>query len=362
VRDLPQEVVAGQPEGRQAAVLQALVETYLATGAPVGSRLLAETQLTGICSATVRNVFGDLVRSGYLTQPHTSAGRVPTTRAIRWWLQQLDAPAPTTDTAAAQELEHSLRAAGDETTLWLRASEFLSESSQQVGMVALAPWRDAGLKYLRFFRLTDRRVLVILVAADGQVRERVGRVPEAYTQAELDEASRFFNQHFSGATLARIQRELWHRLEEERAAYDALLKRVVVLSHCGVLEAQDGGEVFFQGASHLAGMLDTERLAAMLEQLQQKERWLRLLTGLDRDASDEWVEWTQGESGGEARCWLRVRVGLDDNLPELSLISANYGSGAIGILGSTRMEYQRALGAVTLVREVCRRVLGETTT
>jgi heat-inducible transcriptional repressor len=361
VRDQPHEAVAGQPEGREAAVLRALVETYLATGAPVGSRLLAETRLAGICSATVRHVFGDLVRCGYLTQPHTSAGRVPTPRAIRWWLQRLEEPAPAADSAAAQELEHSLRAAGDETTLWLRASEFLSEYSRQVGMVALAPWSDAGLKYLRFFRLTDRRVLAILVAADGQVRERVGRVPEAYSQAELDEASRFFNQHFAGATLARIQRELWHRLEEERAAYDALLKRVVVLSHCGVLEMQNGGEIFFQGASHLAGMLDAGRLAEMLEQLQQKERWLRLLTGLDREGAERWVEWTQGESGGEARRWLRVRVGLDDNLPELSLISANYGGGAIGILGSTRMEYQRALGAVALVREVCRRVLGETT-
>ncbi|HET9785349.1 MAG TPA: hypothetical protein VFP94_10395 [Terriglobales bacterium] len=350
----------GRLEGREAAILQALVETYLASGAPVGSRLLAETQLTGVCSATVRHVFAELDHGGYLTQPHTSAGRLPTAKAIRWWLQQMDAPAPVADSQAAQELEHSLRAAGDETTVWLRASEFLSDYSRQVGMVALAPWRDAGLKYLRFFRLTDRRVLAILVAADGQVRGRVGRLPEAYSQAELDEASRFFQQHFSGATLARIQRELWHRLEEERAAYDALLKRVVILSHCGVLEMQDGGEVYFQGASHLAGMLDTSRLAEMLEQLQQKERWLGLLTGLDGAGAEQWVEWSEPEAGQEARQWMRVRVGLDDNLPELSLISANYGAGAIGILGSTRMEYQRALGAVMLVREVCRRVLGET--
>ena len=350
------------PEGREAAVLQALVETYLATGAPVGSRVLSETQLTGICSATVRGVFGDLDRAGFLTQPHTSAGRVPTSKAIRWWLQQLASPLPAADQPAAQKLEHSLRAAGDETTLWLRASEFLSEYSRQVGMVALAPWRDAGLKYLRFFRLTDRRVLAILVATDGQVRERVGRVPEAYSQAELDEASRFFNQTFSGATLTRIQKELWHRLEEERAAYDALLKRVVVLSHCGVLEMQDGGEVYFQGASHLAGMLDPTRLAEMLEQLQQKERWLQLLTGIDPGGAGEWVEWSQAKESTEPRRWVRVRVGLDEGMPELSLISANYGAGAIGILGSTRMEYQRALGAVALVREVCRRVLGEMAT
>ncbi|MGH9468074.1 MAG: HrcA family transcriptional regulator [Terriglobales bacterium] len=362
------------PKGRESAVLEGVVVTYLATGNPVGSRVLVETRLPDVSSATIRHVLVELEHQGLLTQPHVSAGRVPTSAAIRWWLRRLDAPEPLRDEEQGQRFEHALRSASDETSVWLRTSEFLAEISRQVGMVALLPARDTGLKQLRFFRLTEHRVLAILVTNDGQVRERVGRIPEVYTQAELDTASRYLLQNFNGMTLARIRRELVRRVEEERAAYDALLKRVLVLSHCGVLEMQDDGAVFVHGAPHLAENLNADRLGNLLAQLQEKERWLHLVAGLDEDTADREnaagvqaghgsnnvVEWGLGD-GLAPDEWVRVRVGLDV-MPECSLITASCGGGAIGILGPTRMEYQRALGAVALAQAVCRRVLGERTT
>ncbi|TAN21784.1 MAG: heat-inducible transcriptional repressor HrcA [Acidobacteria bacterium] len=358
MRDVSQ-ATAAPAAGRETAILEGVVETYLATGFPVGSRALAEGGRLETSSATIRHALVELERCGFLTQPHTSAGRVPTAAAIRWWLQRMDAPLPLGDEGQKLRLEQALRAASDETTLWLRTSEFLAELTSQVGMVAVLPAHDTGLKDLRFFRLTDYRVLAILVTADGQVRERVGRVPEAYSQPELDTASRYLLHHFSGLTLARIRQELVRRVEEERAAYDELLKRVLVLSHCGVLEMQNEGAVYVQGAGHLAENLHASRLAALLSELQQKERWLHLLAGLDEPLNAEVVHWEAGNNLQE-RCWLRVRVGMENEaMPELSLIAANYGSGAIGILGPTRMPYAYVLGAVALVRAVCQRVLGE---
>lgn len=358
MRDASQ-AAAAPAAGRETAILEGVVETYLSTGFPVGSRALAEDRLLDTSSATIRHALAELERRGFLTQPHTSAGRLPTAAAIRWWLQRMNAPLPLGDEGQRLRLEQALRAASDETTLWLRTSEFLAELTKQVGMVAVLPAHDTGLKGLRFFRLTDHRVLAILVTTDGQVRERVGRVPEVYTQAELDTASCYLLHNFSSLTLARIRKELVRRVEEERAAYDELLKRVLVLSHCGVLEMQNDGAVYVQGAGHLAENLHASRLASLLSELQQKERWLHLLAGLDEPLSAEVVHWEAGENLRE-RCWLRVRVGMESEaMPELSLIAANYGAGAIGILGPTRMPYAHVLGAVALVRAVCQRVLGE---
>jgi heat-inducible transcriptional repressor len=355
VRENVHESAASPPGGREAAVLEALLEVFWSTGAPVGSRTLAERMPQGGCSATIRHLLGELEAAGFLQQPHTSAGRVPTPKAIRWWLQRLGAPVRLIGEAEVQRLERALRESADEATLWQRASDFLSELSSQVGLVAVCPWRDTGLKQLRFFHLTGRRVLAILVAVDGRVRERVSLVPEPYTQAELDAAGNYFNQRFSGWSLARIRRELLLRLEEERAAYNALLKRVLVLAHCGVLELEDAGEVYLQGAGHLSASLQGETLGDALETLNQKERWLQLLTGMDEDDPST-IAWDTGGLG--PRCWTRVRVDLEDqHLPQLALIAANSSQGAVGILGPTRMEYPRALAAVSLVRDACNRIL-----
>jgi len=357
----PSTAAPGGLSAREAAILAGVIDLYLATGVPVGSRAIAGTSSDHPSPATIRHVLADLERSGYLQQPHTSAGRVPTAQAIRWSLKQMAPPALA---APVRELErlllHDDDEAGDAAALWGRACAYLSEATGQVGLIVVRPWRDAGLKHLRFFRLAEHRVLAILVAGDGQVRERVTVLPELYTQPELDMAANYFLHNFAGWTLTQIRRELRHRLEEERAAYDGLLKRVLVLSHCGALHMEDAGAVYVHGAGHLAKVLDSHQLANMLERLNQKERWLSLLAEIG-DA-DEDVEWNTG-GPTHVRARVGARVGLDAETPDLALIAACYergsAGGAIGVLGSTRMPYERALSAVALVNEFVSRVLGD---
>lgn len=340
---------------REVEILTAVLEMYLGNGEPVGSKLLAEQGRSRLSPASIRHVLAALEEKGYLRQPHTSAGRVPTIAAIRLFVRLL--PAPMLATIEAERVQGQLLHAQDWPTLLGRATQFLSEISEQMGLVAVTPWPDPGVKEVRFIRLTERRVLAILIAADGQIRERVSPVPEPYSQAELDAAANFLNRSFSGYRLSSIRHELVRRIEEERAAYDRLLRRVLVLYHCGVLDMQDRAEVYLEGAANLAALLrDSERLASMLQALTEKQKLLDLLTGIPEGSVEV------GEEGA-----IRVRIGLDsESMPEFSLITALYQApdrtrGAIGILGPTRMRYDRAVAAVAMVRSVFSRALDDTT-
>jgi len=340
-------------EGRDREVLVALLEQYLATGEPVASGRLAQQRNDGLSSASIRNTLASLEARGFLEQPHTSAGRVPSLKGLRCYVQQLAPPGPLAAADEARLQQSLVGSRGPE--MLARVCQFLSEMSSQVGLVGVAPWSDHGMRHVRFIRLADRRVLGVLEAVDGQVRERVTRLPEDYRQEDLDSAARYLNHHFSGWTLARIRRELVRRVDEDREAYDQLLKRVLVLYHCGVLEMQDAGQVYLEGTPHLVSLLhDHERLASILQTLHEREKLLALLTRMAEDGD---------AVGGDAT--LRVRVGLaEHDLPEMSVITAQYVApdrteGSIAILGPTRMEYERAVGVVARVRDVFSRMLKE---
>lgn len=339
---------------REVEILTAVLDNYLKTGEPVGSKSLAEQGRSRLSPASIRHVFAALEEKGYLRQPHTSAGRIPTIEAIRLFVRLL--PVTALANIEAERLQERLLHVSDWPTLLARASQFLSEISEQMGLVAVTPLSDPGLREVRFFRLTERRVLAILIAADGQIRERVSRVPEPYTQPELDAAASYLNHSFSGYTLSALRRELVRRIEEERAAYDRLLRRVLVLSHCGVLEMDDTAEVYLEGAANLASLLhDGERLAGILQALTEKQKLLDLLTGFPEGSMEV------GEQGA-----IRVRIGLEsESMPDFSLITALYQApdrtrGAIGILGPTRMRYDRGVAAVAMVRSVFSRALDDT--
>jgi heat-inducible transcriptional repressor len=337
---------------REQEVLKALIRTYLATGEPVASRVLAQQRDDGLSSASIRNVLADLEEAGYLFQPHTSAGRVPTLDALRLYVASLDRHSHL-PMREEESLRRALEPSGDEQSMLSRACAALSQITHQLGVVAVVPWSDTGLREIRFFRLTDRRVLALLVTVDGQVRERVARVPEDYSQDELDTAGRYFSRHFAGYSLERIRKELLKRVAEERAAYDQLLKRVLVLYHCGLLEMRDAGRVYLEGTAHLVGILrHHERLSEIVAALAAKEKLLSLLTTLVHESH-------HGESEGE----IHVRIGLEEaDLPEISLVAASYCTadhteGAIGVIGPTRMEYDRAISAVSRARDLFNRVL-----
>ena len=349
--DQPIRSVSIRLSRREEEILGTVLESYWTTGEPVGSRTISEARADGLSSASIRTVLAELESKGLLFQPHTSAGRIPTAAAVRFYLQQLE-PVAALSSLEAVELEKALQVAGDEQEMLAHASHFLSAISRQVGVIALTPRPESGLRDLRFFRLADSRVLALMTGVDGTIFERVSRVPEDYTQSELNDAAEYFNRSFRGLSLPRIRHELTRRIEEERAAYDRLLKRVVVLYHCGLLNVQPQGRVFLEGASNLATWLHAgEALAWFLRALNEKELLLQLLTGMaEREVA-------VGREGA-----VRVQVGLEaEALNECALVRAQYrtrdqGQGTIAILGSTCMPYQRAVAAVALVRELLSRV------
>lgn len=330
---------------RERTVLASVIELYLDSGEPVASRHVAQQQGERWSSATLRNVLARLEEGGWLAQPHPSAGRVPTLEALRVYVGQL--PAPTNWSAADEEQLRQTLGAAEGPELLARACQFLSAFSRRIGVVAVAPLADPGLKHIRFLRLGERRLLAILVAADDQFRERVVRVPGDYRQEELDQAARFLNANFAGWKLERIRRELLRRVSEDRAAYDQLLQRVLVLYHSGVLEMQDSGQVFVEGAGNLVPLLEShERLAAILQALEEKEKVLALVSGIAEE---------NGEAPGGAPA-VHIQVGLA-NLPDFALVAAPYRMpdqhrGAVAILSPARLEYERAAGAVWRVREI----------
>jgi heat-inducible transcriptional repressor len=340
-------------------ILGLLVENYLATGQAVSSRTvsttLAQRESDQVSSATIRNIFSRLEDEGLLYQPHTSAGRLPTLEGLRVYVRKFQQElSGDLDPAEEEKLRRALAGVRDELEMLARGCEFLSNITNQVGVVAMAPVGDTALRSIRFIRLVGKRVLALMMTADNEVRERVCVLPEELSQEELEAAARYFNQSFSGWSIERIRRELVRRLSEDRAAYDELLKRVVVLYHCGVLEMKTDAQVVVEGTAHLVDLMQShERLRDILNALSQKQRLLALLGSLNEDAVQV------GREGD-----VNISVGLDkDDLFDVSLVSTNYGAGSrqgtIGILGSTRMEYERAVWAVTRVREAFNRIIKE---
>lgn len=339
-----------QLSDRERAILASVVELYLESGEPVASRHVAEQHGERWSSATVRNVFAELEAGGWLAQPHPSAGRVPTIEALRMYVGQL--PLPTALSNADEEQLQRMLAGAEGSELLARACQFLSSFSRRIGVVAVAPLTDPMLKHIRFLRLSERRVLAILVTDDEQIRERAVRLPEDYGQEELDQVARYLNAAFSGWKFERIRRELLRRVSEDRAAYDRLLQRVLVLYHTGVLQLQDAGQVFVEGTSNLVPLLeDHQRLAEILHALAAKEKVLALVSGICEQLNE----------GGSAQAQLRIQVGLD-SLPDFALVAAPYCTpehlhGAVAILSPARMEYERAAGAVWRVREIFSQVI-----
>src|ERR1700745_4006255 len=211
----------GQPKGeREREILTALVETFIATGEPVGSRTLARTSREGLSSATIRNVMADLADAGYLEQPHTSAGRVPSAEAYRYYVEQLTGKAHLSleDEGMIQD---SLQGISDVQEFMERTSHVLSLISHNVGVAVALGGQKNALEHVYFSRLGDQKVLAVLVTRSGLVRDRVLRLE--LPQSELDAAARFINENFRGWTLEAVRAELSRRIELERSEYDRMM-------------------------------------------------------------------------------------------------------------------------------------------
>jgi len=335
---------------REREILTAVVETFIATGEPVGSRTLARSNREGLSPATIRNVMSDLSEAGLLEQPHTSAGRIPTAEAYRYYVEQLTGTAHISP-QDQNIIQDSLQGVSDVQEFMERTSHVLSLISRNVGVAIAVGGPKNALEHVYFQRLGDQKVLAVLVTRSGVVRDRVLRLD--LSQQSLDAAARFINENFRGWTMESMRTELERRLEQERSEYDNLMRSVEQLYRQGALAADETTQaVYVEGAANLVtGEKDRERLQELLKTLEEKQRIVDLL-GAYLDVKQEAV---------------RVVIGLDQALPSmrnLVLIGApaRVGGemvGSLAVIGPTRMDYQHTMTAVSYIARLFDQVLNE---
>jgi len=345
----------GSPIGeREREILTAIVETFIATGDPVGSRTLARSNKEGLSPATIRNVMADLADAGFLEQPHTSAGRVPSTEAYRYYVEQLTGKASISQGLSNEDqgmIQESLHGISDVQEFMERTSHVLSLISHNVGVAVAIGGPKNALEHVYFSRLGDQKVLAVLITRSGLVRDRVLRLD--LPQADLDAAARFINDNFRGWTMEAMRSELARRLEQERSEYDRLMASVEQLYRQGALAADETAQVVFvEGTSNLvSGEQDRRRLQELLQTLEEKQKIVELL-GAYLDAKQEAV---------------RVVIGLDEALPSmrnLVLIGApaRVGDdvmGSLAVIGPTRIDYQHTMTAVSYIARLFDKILNE---
>jgi heat-inducible transcriptional repressor len=346
----------GPAGGREREILTAIVETFIASGEPVGSRTLARSSREGLSAATIRNVMADLADAGFLEQPHASAGRVPTAEAYRYYVEQLSGEAHLSHENQSI-IQDTLTGVTDVEEFMERTSHVLSLISHSVGVgvtVATSGPRNA-LEHVYFSRLGDQKVLAVVVTRSGVVRDRVLRLD--IPQVDLDLAARYINENFRGWTMGDMRAELARRLEQERSEYDRLMKSIEQLYQQGALASNEGTQaVFVEGAAnlitnHVTGQEDRQRLQEMLRTLEEKEKVVKLLSAyLD----------TRQEA-------VRVVIGLDEALPSMQnfvLIGApaRVGGevmGSLAVIGPTRLDYQHTMSAVSYIARLFDKLLNE---
>lgn len=336
--------------GREREILTAIVETFIATGEPVGSRTLSRVNREGLSPASIRNVMADLADAGYLEQPHTSAGRIPTPEAYRYYVEQLTGEAHLSQENQAI-IQDSFQGIRDVQEFMERTSHVLSLISHNVGVTVATTGPRNALEHVYFSRLGDQKVLAVVITRSGVVRDRVLRLD--ISQPDLDLAARYINDNFRGWTMEALRGEIARRLEQERSEYDRLMKSIEQLYNQGALSAEQPAQtVYVEGASNLlANEQDRHRLQELLKTLEEKQKIVELL-GAYLDAKQEAV---------------RVVIGLDEALPSMRnfvLIGApaRVGGevrGSLAVIGPTRIDYQHTMTAVSYIARLFDKILNE---
>src|SRR5262245_55325969 len=254
---------------RKKEVLGVIVKAHVTTGQPVGSFTLSQQSRERLSSATMRNICAELEGEGFLTHPHTSAGRVPTDKGYRYYVDYLISANPLSEADASFIKSRLL---DDETIasperLMERTSQLLSQLSDNVGIVVPTAISQDKLHHIEFVRLPDSRILVITASSVGRVQDRVIRVEEGFSQDELNTTARYLIENFRGWALNEIRDELLRRMSEDKALYDRLLRNAVLLCSQS-LQDGDQPDVFIEGASNIItkpDFADTERMRALLK-------------------------------------------------------------------------------------------------
>lgn len=323
-------------DDRSKLLLKALVERYIADGQPVGSRTLSKASGLELSAATIRNVMSDLEELGLIASPHTSAGRIPTARGYRLFVD-------TMLTVQREQLLTPQLAPEQPQKVIANAAHLLSNLSQFVGVV-MAPRRTSVFRHIEFLRLSDRRLLVIIVSPDGDVQNRVIFTEADYTQSQLLEVANFLNANYAGLAIEQVRERLKGEVESLRAEIATLMQAAVNVSSDALTQAQD--EVVISGERNLLSVSDFSgdmgHLRRAFDLFEQKTQLMRLL-----DISSQ-AEGVSIFIGGESQT-----VPFE----ELSVVTAPYEVdgqivGTLGVIGPTRMPYDRMIQIVDITAKL----------
>jgi heat-inducible transcriptional repressor len=324
-------------------LLRILIESYIRDGQPVGSRALSRESGLQLSSATVRNVMADLEELGFVASPHTSAGRVPTDKGYRFFVDTLLQLRP--DEAANAEIRRETRRdnSGD---LIATVSQLLSSATQLAGVVTVPRARATAVTQIEFVALSENRVLVVLVYNDREVQNRIIQLERHYSPDELKRASNFLNEQLRGRSLRQVREEILRQLSEAHAHMNQIMLDAIAVAQ-QVFEAGGEGrlEYVIKGETNLMGaaeLTNVEKLRRLFEAFNEKRDFLHLL---DHSLKAEGVQIFIGQESG-------YRI-LDD----CSVVTAPYGDGdsvvgVLGVIGPTRMAYERVIPIVDMTAKL----------
>lgn len=353
---------SGIPGSRAQVILTAIINEHFVTGEPVGSKVLAErfANLAGMSSATIRNVMGELEELGMLEQPHTSAGRVPTDKGYRFYVDNLlGVLSISNDDLFRIDEQYGLNSNDADTPdrLMERTSQLLSALSNNVGIVVSPSLANDRLQHIEFVNLSDNRILIVLVSAPNIVHNKIIRLNVTFAKEELERTANYLNKEFVGKSLAQIRADIMRLMHEEKTLFDKLLQTAVILCSGSIEDEEDTqGEVFVDGTSNILSkrdFADLERLRELLSTIGERSRLLQILNECtERDLA--------------AKGDVQVVIGRENRTPSLqncTLISAPYrvaGGTAVGtlsVLGPTRIEYARMISIVSYVARTLEKMM-----
>jgi heat-inducible transcriptional repressor len=332
---------------RAQQVLKILVERYIQDGCPVGSRTIAEESSLGLSSATIRNILADLEDSGYLVSPHTSAGRVPTPRGYRIFVNSLLTVQPFAN-AVGPELQAKLDPDLTLPTLLQSASTLLSGLTQMIGVVALPKRNAIKLRQVEFLPLSNNRVLVILVLNNREVQNRVIYTDRSYSESELQHAANYLNTHFVGKELAEARKELQASISIDKDNISTLMQAAMAVAEVGT----EDKDYVMAGQNNLLSYTkngEIEHLYTLFQAFTEKQEILNLLNhSMDAEGIQIFIG---SESGYQA---------FDD----CSIVTTSYAVdnqlvGSLGVIGPTRMPYERVISAVNVTAKLLSAALNQ---
>lgn len=335
---------------RDQRVLHAIISEYIISASAVGSRTITKKYIDDLSPATVRNVMADLEENGYLFQPHTSAGRVPTEKGFRFYINSL-----LEKTSLTQEEEETIRtrsqeSAGDRKKLLREISRLLSIFSNNIGVVSAPRFKETIFKRIQFIRLNPQAVLGVFVSELGDVQNRILTVEKEISQSECDRMSNYLNDILQGLPLKAVKEKIIGQMREEKTLYDKLLSKALKMSQA-ILEEQRENEVYVEGQTHLLEQpefaQDVEKMRSIFHAFEEKGILVELLD--------------QSIAGEEANIYFGSEM-AQEGIEGCSFVIAPYhGSGAalgkLGVIGPIRMNYSKVVPLVEYTARLMTRLL-----